>query len=92
MKLRRERVDVLSDQIVKILESEDFIEVLDAEEAFNVVQTTIIEDLMIEDKLDEEVHKILEEYADKMEQDRIQYYQMFKMVKDKLAKEKNLIL
>ena len=92
MKLRADRVNFLSNEILKILESEGFINVWDPENAHNFLVHVITDDLQVEDRLDKEVREILEQYAEKMDQDRIQYHQMFKMVKEKLAKERNLIL
>jgi len=92
MKLQQSRIEFIAKEIMTMLESEGFIEVYERSEAFAAIQLSIMEDLMMEDKLDEEVRELLESYADKMDQDRIQYHEMFKMVKDKLAKERNLIL
>jgi len=56
------------------------------------VSGTIIRDLKVEDELDEEVRKILEGYAQQMRQQHIEYYDMFRITKQKLVKERNLIL
>ena len=92
MKLRPERIEFLAQEILKILHAEDFITIEDNPAALNEIIDSITEDLKVEDDLDEEVRQILEEHMEKINQDRIQYHQMFKMVKDKLAKERNLIL
>jgi hypothetical protein len=92
MKLQQSRIEFITREILTMLESEGFIEVYDRSETFSAIQSVIMEDLMLEDRLDEEVRELLETYAEKMDQDRIQYHEMFKMVKDKLAKERNLIL
>ncbi len=92
MKLRSDRIRHLSKDILKILESEEFLNVWDPENALANLVEVITDDLQVEDRLDQEVREILEQYSDKMDQDRIQYHQMFKMVKEKLAKERNLIL
>jgi uncharacterized protein len=92
MRLRAARIELLAEEILTILGSEEFIAVLDRPAALSALQALITEDLLKEEELDEDVRKILEQYADKMDQDRIQYHEMFKMVKEKLAKERNLIL
>jgi len=92
MKLRSSRVEFLAAEILKYLESEKFLEVIDSNSAYKTIMNVIVDDLLVEERLDEEVRQILEQYSDKMDQDRIQYYEMFKMVKTKLAKERNLIL
>ena len=92
MKLRTARIEYLAGEILKYLEDEHFIEISDSDAAYSTVFSVIRDDLMVEVKLDEEVRLILEDYAETMDQDRIQYHEMFKMVKSKLAKERNLIL
>ncbi|MBN1356068.1 DUF507 family protein [bacterium] len=92
MKLQPARIELLSRAILSILESENFIEIEDPDRALTRVRSVITEDLMVEVQLDDEVRDLLEKYADKIDQDRIQYHEMFKMVKEKLAKERNLIL
>ncbi len=92
MKLREPRIDHIAREIVNILEEEGFIEVSDKSAAYSAVFNMILDDLELEEQLDVEVREILEQYSDKMDQDRIQYHEMFKMVKKQLAKERNLIL
>jgi len=56
------------------------------------VEKVITEDLMVEDKLNEEVRQILEKYRDYMIREHIEYHKMFATVKRKLIKERGLIL
>jgi hypothetical protein len=52
----------------------------------------ITDELMVEDKLNEEVREVLIQHASEMERSNITYTEMFKMVKKKLAREKGIIL
>ena len=52
----------------------------------------ITEELMREDKLNEEVREVLVQHSSEMQRSNITYTEMFKMVKRKLAKEKGIIL
>ncbi len=92
MKLRAARIAYISNEILKILESEEFIEINNSEKALGFVQKLFTDDLLVEEQLEEEVRELLERYSETMNQDRIEYHEMFKMVKTKLAKERNLIL
>jgi len=58
------------------------------EEIFNL----ITEDFQKEDKLDQEVREILSQHMEKIRKDNIEYQTMFRMIKTKLAKERNLVL
>mgnify|MGYP001551497164 CR=1 FL=1 len=92
MKLKSSRINFIASEIVRILVEEDFIVVFDKEAVVAAVEATITDDLMVEEQLDEDVRKLLEEYEATMDQSNIQYHEMFKMVKTKLAKERGLIL
>lgn len=92
MKLRASRIDYIAKEIVRILKEEDFIIVFDQDDAVSTVEKVISEDLSVEDKLDEEVRKLLEQHEAKMDMGNIHYHDMFKLVKSKLAKERGLIL
>jgi hypothetical protein len=52
----------------------------------------ITEEFMKEDKLDQEVRGILSEYMEKIRKENIEYQTMFRMIKNKLAKERNIVL
>jgi len=45
-----------------------------------------------EDKLDQEVREILSQHMEKIRKDNIEYQTMFRMIKTKLAKERELVL
>jgi hypothetical protein len=62
------------------------------EEAFALVEKAIAEDLMVEDRLNEEVKQILKTYEREIEQGRADYKTMFDMVKKKLVRERGLVL
>ncbi|MBN1296854.1 DUF507 family protein [bacterium] len=92
MKLRSSRIKFIAHEITRILAEEEFIILFDKEAVLASVDSAIIRDLQVEDDLDEEVRKLLEHHAVTMDQSNIQYHDMFKMVKSKLAKERGLIL
>lgn len=52
----------------------------------------ITEEFQKEDRLDQEVRAILNEHMEKIRKDNIEYQTMFRMIKNKLAKERNLVL
>ena len=52
----------------------------------------ITDELMVEDRLNEEVREVLIQHASEMERSNVTYTEMFKMVKKKLAREKGIIL
>ena len=92
MGLKKEYVRLLSTKIVEDLINQDMIEVpedLDlAEQVFQVMDAEI----NLEDRLNEEVRVLLNQYQDQMRQSGASYQEMFKLIKNKLVRERKLVL
>ena len=92
MGLRREYVRLLSTKIVEDLINQEMIEVpegLDlAEQLFQVMDAEI----NLEDKINDEVRVLLNQYQDQMRQSGASYQEMFKLIKHKLVRERKLVL
>jgi hypothetical protein len=92
MGLRREYVRLLSTKIVEDLIKQDMIEVPEdlnlAEQLFQVMDAEI----NLEDRLNEEVRGLLNQYQDQMRQSGASYQEMFKLIKNKLVRERKLVL
>lgn len=52
----------------------------------------ITEELMIEDRLNEEVRELLKKHESDIERGRMDYRKLFELTKHKLVKERNLVL
>ena len=52
----------------------------------------IAEDLRVEDNLNEEVRELMRQHMDRIRRADVEYHEMFKVIKAKLAKERNIIL
>lgn len=93
MRLRKEMIERISSRIVERLVKREVIETETSEEALRTRIAHIIEeDLLVEDRLNEEVKEILRDHQDEMDKDNVDYSRMFTMVKTKLARERNLVL
>jgi hypothetical protein len=92
MRLTAEEVQYFSKKIVKTLVSEGKLEVDSEPRVVEGVARVMTEELLIEDKLNEEAREFLLQHAGEMERMNITYSEMFKMVKKRLAKEKGIIL
>jgi hypothetical protein len=92
MGLRREYVRLLSTKIAEDLVKQEMIEVpedLDlAEQVFQVMDAEV----SLEDRLNEEVRGMLNQYQDQMRQSGASYQEMFKLIKNKLVRERKLVL
>ncbi len=52
----------------------------------------MMEELMVEDRLNEEVRELLKKHATDIERGRMDYRRLFELTKQKLVKERNLVL
>jgi hypothetical protein len=52
----------------------------------------ITDEFLKEDKLDQEVREILSKHMEKIRKENIEYQTMFRMIKSKLAKERDIVL
>ncbi|MAE06280.1 MAG: hypothetical protein CMH76_08095 [Nitrospinae bacterium] len=93
MRLRKEMIERISVKIVDRLLRREIIEINTDEEALRTrIVNLIEEDLLVEDRLNDEVKDILRDHQDEMDKDNVDYSRMFTMVKTKLARERNLVL
>jgi uncharacterized protein len=90
MLLAREFVTYLSRQLVKRLTPLMF-EVADPQAAADTIASVIQEDLSIEDRLNEEVRDLLEQYSEFMRRESVSYQEMFRRVKNQLLAQKKVI-
>ena len=93
MRITKEFVETLSKKVVCSLKDKDLIiweETIDKLET--IVAGIIIEDLMVEDRLNEEVKTLLESKTEEYERSMMDYGRVFQMVKSKLVRERGLIL
>ena len=92
MKLSPALVDHISGQIVAGLTRDGAIKTSDPDSTAYAVARAFSEDLMVEDRLNEEVREILRTHSDEMTRRGVQYHEMFKMIKTELVKKRKLIL
>lgn len=52
----------------------------------------LLEDLMVEDRLNEEIRALLQKHNPEIEKSRLDYRKLFELTKRKLVKERNLII
>jgi hypothetical protein len=92
MRLNKLQIDYLAFIVAKALCSEKLVIVEDREKFKFQVEEVITKELQKEDELEERVKEILNDQLEEIRNSNIDYFQMFKMVKRKLAKQENIIL
>lgn len=61
-------------------------------ELIEEAEKLMIEELTVEDRLHDEVRQILKKYETEIAKGRLDYKRLFDMTKQKLVKEKNIVL
>ena len=92
MALPREFVAYLAKQILKRLLEAKLIEYDQPEYVLEVITQVMLDEVLIEDKINDEVRKILEEHGQEMKLMGASYEEMFKKVKKQIVRERQVIL
>ncbi len=92
MRLNKNQVEHLAFIAVRNLIKEGKIIVEDRNKLIENLISLLTEEFQKEDKLDQEVREILSKHMEKIRNENIEYQTMFRMIKTKLAKERNIVL
>jgi hypothetical protein len=82
----------MANEVVKRLVEGGHIETKAAAVLANRVRQRMLEELTVEDRLNEEVRQILVERQDEMRSTGVSYQEMYKKVKQHLARDRKLVL
>ena len=92
MRLNKQQIEYMAFSIANGLIQENLVLSDDREKLFAELLGLMTRELEKEDLLDEKVKEILKEKLNEIRNTNIDYYEMFKMVKQKLAEKENIIL
>ena len=93
MRLNEKSIERISKKAVQhLLDNDLIVWESEPEKLIAIVNGIITEDLMVEDRLNEEVKMLLESKTKDYERSMMDYGRVFQMVKSKLARERELIL
>ena len=92
MSLQKEYVYYLSRRLADELIKREMIETLEVVSLREKILGVMEAELGVEDRINEEVREILKDYADEMRNTGVSYQDMFKVVKNKLVKDKKVVL
>ena len=88
----KEYVGYLARQSVKRLQQNHFIQTHEPEKVIERVQASMVEELSLEDRINDEVRVILEAYAEEMNKTGANYQEMFRKVKTELVRKYKAVL
>lgn len=93
MRIPRSWVPIITRKVIGSLIDRKYIESkIPVDELKAMAEEIFIDELMVEDRLNEEVREILKQHERDIELKRLDYKKLFDMTKQKLVKERNLIL
>jgi hypothetical protein len=92
MRLNRNQIEHMSFVIIRNLAKEGKVILENRSKIVEDLISLITEEFQKEDQLDQEVRDILSKHMEKIRRENIEYQTMFRMIKTKLAKERNIVL
>jgi hypothetical protein len=90
MLLAREFIGYLSRQLVERLSPSTF-ETVNPPAVAETISAVIEEDLSTEDRLNDEVRDLLDEYSEYMRRENVSYQEMFRRIKNQLVAQRKII-
>lgn len=92
MRLNKVQIEHMAFHIVKGLIKDNAIITEDKESLVKQIEDIFGKELEKEDQLDEKVKDILKDKLEEIRNSNVDYYEMFKMVKSKLAEKENIVI
>jgi hypothetical protein len=93
MRIPKAWVTLLSKKIVNNIISKRLVKpAIPLEKLLSETEELLLNELTVEDRLNEEVRGLLKKYATEIERGHMDYRKLFDLTKQKLVKERNLIL
>ena len=93
MRIPKSWVPVLAKEIMEDLLRKEALELnASREQVTQLMEELILEELLIEDRINDEVREMLKQYDAEIEKGRLDYRRLFDMTKQKIVKERNIIL
>jgi len=92
MLLSKEYVGYLARQVAQKMMAGEFIEASNIQAVSEALNAALLEELQLEDRINDEVRLILEQYQDEMSRAGASYQEMFKKVKGELVRKYKAVL
>lgn len=92
MRLTRDQVGFVSQHIVRGLIRDGFITADQPEQVIDGIVQIVTTDLEAEDKLNDEVREMLKNFSDEISRGSLNYQELFRKAKAKLARERKMVI
>ena len=93
MRLTKERIHTIAFSVLQRLQAQNYLEVKGSSESLlRALEHAITEELTVEDRLNTEVRELLKKFDAEFQSGKADYQKMFTMVKQKLVRERGVVL
>ncbi len=93
MRIPKSWVPLIARKIVENLTAKSLIEpAVSTDELVTATEQLLLDELMVEDRLNDEVRQLLRKYESEIEKGRLDFRKLFEMTKQKLVRERNIVL
>ena len=93
MRIPKSWVPVIASEIVTELINKDMVRIqLPENQLKGVMEELIMEELMVEDRLNDEVREMLKQFDAEIEKGNLDYRRLFDITKRKILQERNIII
>jgi hypothetical protein len=93
MRIPKTWVPTMAKKIVESLLNKELVDpALPVETLIAETEKLLLEELMVEDRINDEVRQILKKFEPEIEKGRLDYRKLFDMTKQKIVRERNVIL
>jgi hypothetical protein len=92
LRLTRDQIGAITQNLLHALVKEGTLSTDEPGAVIDRLVEVVAADLAVEDKLNLEVREIMEKYRDEIGRGDIDYQEMFRKIKSKLARERKIIL
>ena len=92
MQFQREYVAYMAKQVLKRLKDDGLTSYEEPDYVTEVINQVMFEELSLEDRINDEVRKILEEHGNQMKELGASYEDAFKAIKKELVRQRKVIL
>jgi hypothetical protein len=92
VRLTRDQIGHLAQQVIRGLIKDEMIVADHPEKAIDAMAGVITQDLEAEDQLNEEVRELLKSYTEEISRGMVNYQELFRKVKAKLARDRKMVI
>lgn len=92
MRLNAEQIELIAYRVVHDLRHAGMVRLDEPGEVESKVRAVITEDLLVEDRLNDEVRDIMRAHDAEIRRADVEFHEMFRAIKAKLARERDIIL